>query len=209
MNRKRALCLLMVIAGVLLIAGSVWGAAGEQLWEKKFNFLPQYNSIQVSGMATSSTSLIVYGFARNDSTGIGMGFIKAFDVDSGNIKWEDTLSVGATGNSFTGLALYGEIALVRGGGSSLSGNPPVYTFNRNILRAYHADTGQQLWEIAKDWEKTPSEQVAGPPNIVAANNRVFNILDEIDTSGKWTGICTVRAYQVKNVGIEPTMLLLD
>jgi hypothetical protein len=60
MNIKRALGLLVVIAGLLLIAGSVWGAAGDQLWERQFNFLPQYNSILVSGIATSSTSLIVY-----------------------------------------------------------------------------------------------------------------------------------------------------
>lgn len=209
MNRKRALYLLVVIIGLLLIAGSVWGAAGDQLWEKQFNFLPQYNSILVSGMATSSTSLIIYGFARNDSNGTMMGFIKALDVATGNTKWDDTLSVGANGNAFTGLAVYGEIVLARGGGSSFSGNPPVYTLNRNILRAYHADTGQQLWEVAKDWEKTPSEQVAGPPNILAVNNRVFNILDVIDTSGKWTGICTVRAYQAKNIDIASQTLLLS
>lgn len=59
-----------------------------------------------------------------------------------------------------------------------------------------------------DWESTPTEATGGPANIVSANNRVFNILRGIDTAGKLTGTCTVRAYQVKSI-TAPVPLLLD
>ena len=211
MNRKKAYCLVLALAWVLLFTGSAWGAAKEPLWQTPFDFLTpdQYSSIVIYGMGVSPTRLIVCGSAKNNSTGLEMGFIKAFDISTGIIKWKDTLSVGDfKQNAFTSLAMAGDIVTVRGGRRNYSGSTPPYTAYKNILRAYNAADGQMLWEASTDWETAPTDYILGPVDILVANNRVFSILDEIDANRARTGICTVRAYQIKDI-VTATYLLLD
>ncbi|MBU4231646.1 MAG: PQQ-like beta-propeller repeat protein [Proteobacteria bacterium] len=207
MMRRKVWCIVAILTGVLLLAGAAWGA--DPLWTKQFTFLPVYDHIVINRVAVASNTLVICGYVKSDVAPTPpMGFIKALDVATGNIRWEETLSQG-TGNSLgTGLTVSGDIVVVKGGFNTYSGTPPVYTANRNILRAYQADTGNLLWEDLVDWESTPSEAVGGPANIVSANNRVFNILRGVDTTGKLTGTCTVRAYQVKSI-TPPLSLLLD
>jgi len=73
-----------------------------------------------------------------------VGFIKAYDVASGNIKWEKTLTLGASSNGFGTVVINGDIALVRGAYSSISGNPPIPTVSKSFIRAYQVDTGELL-----------------------------------------------------------------
>jgi outer membrane protein assembly factor BamB len=207
MMSRKVMCSVAILTGALLLAGAAWGA--DPLWTKQFTFLPDYDHIVINQVAVTSNALVICGYVKSDVAPTPtMGFIKALDVVTGNIRWEKTLTQG-TGNSFgTGLTVSGEIVVVKGGFSTYSGTPPVYTANRNILRAYQADTGNLLWEDLVDWESTPTEATGGPANIVSANNRVFNILRGVDTTGKLTGTCTVRAYQVKSI-TPPLSLFLE
>jgi hypothetical protein len=213
MNRRRAWCVSCILAGALLMTGSAWGAAGDQLWETPFNFLPTYNTTLINGMSVSSTSLIVCGTAfYSDSSGaqIGksIGFIKAFDVATGAVKWGYTLEVGGNNNGFGQLAVANDIVLVKGSSGTFSGSPAVFTLNKNYLRAYAADNGALLWEVVKDFEATPSTNPPGFTNVVVAKNRAFTVPGQVDINGKRTGICYARAYQVQAGEASLPLLLL-
>jgi glucose dehydrogenase len=213
MNRKKAYCLVLALAWVVLFTGSAWGAipVKEPLWQTPFDFLSpdQYNSIVIYGMGVSPTLLIVCGSAKNSSTGLEMGFIKAFDVSTGVITWTDTLPAGDfKQNAFTSLAMAGDVVTVRGGRRNYSGSPPPYTEYKDIIRAYNVSNGEILWEASSDWERPPTDYILGPVDILVANNRVFSVLDAVDNSGTRTGVCMVRAYQIKNI-VTLNYLLLD
>jgi outer membrane protein assembly factor BamB len=215
MKRKRAGWVGCVLAVALLMASPVWGAGGDLLWEKQFTFLPDYNNVNVYSMVVSATSLIVCGYATNlNSSGVSIGknigYIKAFDVTTGDIKWEHTLALGDNTNAFATMAMNGNIVLVRGSYTtgSLSGTSFVYSLYRRFLRAYNSDTGQLLWEVNKDFESYPYNTGAIlTTDIVTTNNRVFWVENPVDTSNKQTGSCMVRAYQVKTVPPEFSLLL--
>ena len=138
-----------------------------------------------------------------------MGFIKAFDVATGDIKWEPTLTLGASSNGFGSIVINGDIALVRGSYSSCSGSPPVPTLLKSFIRAYLVDTGALLWEVLRDFEITPTPTGPGIATTLTANNRVFTFFAPVNTSGTINyGTFFVRAYQVRNVLVQ-SMLLLD
>jgi len=201
----------MVMAWGLLVPGPVWGVPGEQLWQKQFTFLPQYDTITINSTALSARSYIVSGFAKNaDFTGGQVGFIKAYDVATGEIKWEKTLTLGASSNAFGSIAINGDIAMVRGSYGTIvsTGPPPVYSIIKNLIIAYHVDTGDLLWEVQRDFESTPT--LIGPGTITTqtANNRVFTFFAGVNTSGVVNyGTFFVRAYQVRNVVLQSLMLL--
>jgi hypothetical protein len=196
----------------LLVPGWAWGAQGDLLWEKQFTFLPQYDTITVNSTALSATRYIISGNARNaDGSGGSLGFIKAFDVVNGDIKWEPTLTLGASSNSFGSIVINGDIAIVRGGYNTGSGAPPVFTLFKHLIRGYLADTGQQLWEVLRDFEVSPSSAPVTHTTHTTqtANNRVFTFFTPVSTSGIANySIFYVRAYQVRNAALQ-TMLLLD
>jgi len=212
MNRRiRGLaCGILVVA--LLFVSPAWGAGGDLLWETPFTFSPENNNIIVNGVGASATSLIICGIANNlDSNGVqigkSIGFIKAFDVSTGIIKWDKTLTLGANANGFSTLVVDGNVVLVNGSSMSFTGNPPVYSLFRSILRSYNADTGQFLWEVIKDFE---SSAFLNPPTltpITVANNRAFVVKTVVDSNGKKTGSSIARAYQVKTVTLPLSMLM--
>lgn len=208
MNRWKAVSLCLVMAWGLFVPGSVWGAAGDQLWETPFTFLPQYDTITINYTALSATTYILTGNARNsDGTGGMLGFIKAFDVATGEIKWDKTLTLGANSNNFGGVAINGDIALVRGGYAT--GLPPTPTVLKSFIRAYHADSGQLLWEVLRDFEASSTPNSVGLPITLTANNRVFTFFNTIKADGTADfSTIFVRAYQVRNVYVQ-SMLLLD
>jgi hypothetical protein len=206
MNRWKTVSFCLVMAWGLLVPGLALGAQGDLLWEKQFTFLPQYNTITINYTALSSTTYILTGNAKNaDATGGMLGFIKAFDVATGDIKWEKTLTLGANSNSFGGVAINGDIAIVRGGYAT--GVPP--TVLRNLIRAYQVDTGELLWEVVRDFESSATPNSVGLPITLTANNRVFTFFTIVKADGT-TDFSTIfaRAYQVRNVFVQ-SMLLLD
>ena len=206
MNRWKAVGLLLVMAWGLFVPGSAWGAAGDLSWEKQFTFLPQYDNIMINGLALASTAYIVSGTAtHSDGTSGTVGFIKAYDVATGDIKWEKTLTLGATGNGFGNIAINGDIALVRG--SYSSGTPPNFTLFKAFIHAYNADSGKLLWEVLLDSEVTPPNSVPQTPSLIMGNNRAFSIFTPYTSNGYHDTI-SVRAYQLRNVALQ-TMLLLD
>jgi hypothetical protein len=210
MNRWKAVSLLLVMACGWLVPIPVWGAAGDPLWEKQFTFLPQYDTITINSTALSASRYILSGNARNaDGTGGSLGFIKAFDVASGDIKWEPTLTLGDSNNVFGNIVINGDIALVRGSYATNSGSPPVFTVFKSFIRAYLADTGQQVWEVLRNFEVTSSSLPGGGNSTQTANNRVFTFFVPVSPSGTANyGTFYVRAYQVRNAALQ-TMLLLD
>jgi hypothetical protein len=205
MRRRRAGSLLAVILFGLLVSGPAWGAAGDLSWEKQLTFLPQYDNIIISGLALASTTYIVSGTAvHSDATPGSMGFIKAFDVNTGNIKWEKTLTLGDTGNSFGTIAINGDIALVRGIYSSGIPNP---TLLKTFIRAYNADSGELFWEVILDFEVIPPNTTPQTPSLIMGNNRAFSVFTPYTSNGFHHTI-SVRAYQLRNI-TPPMLLLLD
>lgn len=206
MDKRRVICLLLIIVWGLLVPGAVWGAAGDLLWGKQFTFLPQFDTININSTALSSMSYIISGYARNnDGTGVSLGFIKAYDVATGNIKWEKTLTLGDVANSFDSIAINGDIALVRGIYRSGSPTP---TLLKSFIRAYNANTGQLLWEVLRDFESSPTIAPV-TYSTLTANNKVFAFFAAADTSGILNyGTFFVRAYQVRNI-TTAIMLLLE
>lgn len=143
MMSRKVVGIVAILTGVLLLAGAAWGKS--PLWTTPFTYLPDYDHIVINRVAVASNTLVICGYAKSDvAPKPPMSFIKGLDVATGNVVWEKTLSEG-TGNSFgTGLTVIGDVVVVKGGFSTSSGTPPVYTANRNILRAYQADTGNLL-----------------------------------------------------------------
>jgi outer membrane protein assembly factor BamB len=207
MDRRKAWRFLLVILLGLVVPGSVWGAAGDPLWEQQFTFLPQYDTITINYAALSSTTYILAGNAYTNGAVGQVGFIKAFDVATGTIKWDKTLSLGTTGNNFGLIAINGDIAIVKGSYISASGS--TMTLNKSLMRAYNADTGQLLWEVLHDFEGMPITNGVGITPTLTANNRVFTFAAAMDTSGILNASTVfVRAYQVRNITM-PSMLLLE
>jgi hypothetical protein len=208
MNRRRILSLVLVIAIGLLPAGPARAAAGDQLWETTFDFLPEYNHIQVAAMVASPTAFIICGYAKHwDAVAGAIGFIKAFEVAQGALKWEKTLTLGANSNTFHAMTLDGDLLFVLGGAISAAATPPGYSLFKSFRRCYNADTGQQLWEVIADLEASPNVGPAGPLHIVVANNRVFNLAIPLNNDGTPVGNCKVRAYQARNASLPASLLL--
>jgi glucose dehydrogenase len=178
-------------------------------WEKQFTFLPDYNTTTISYTALATTSYIITGNARNlDGTGGSIGFIKAYDVATGNIKWEKTLTLGANVNGFGSIVINGDLALVRGNSLSISGSPPVATLVKGFIRAYQVDTGVLVWEVVRDFEATAVPGPIGLPTTQTGNNRVFTFFMTINPDGTPNyDTVIVRAYQVRNVYVQSALLL--
>ena len=149
MNRARFWRVALALAGMLLLASSAWGAAGDLLWEKQFS-IPLYSSITINAMSVSQTSVIVCGNASGGPvTPMQVGFVKGFDVATGNLKWEYELISGSQSNNLYAITIDGSIALVLGTYSGMLQNPPT-PVSKCFLRACNADTGQILWQTEKD-----------------------------------------------------------
>jgi outer membrane protein assembly factor BamB len=214
MIKERAFCLVLAMAGLIMITGPLWGAQGDLLWEQQLTFLPQYDYININSVALSSTTYIISGTAgATNQPGVqGFGFIRAFDVATGNIKWEKTLSLGTYTNAFGEVVIYGNIALVRAAYSNCTitpGNPSTYNFTlfKYLLQAYNADTGQFLWENVQDFETSKVSSQSAP--LLTGNNRVFFTYAKVNSDGtRDESTCFVRAFQIKNVMV-PTSLLLE
>jgi outer membrane protein assembly factor BamB len=209
MNLRKLFCAFLVIAAGLFMAGSAWGAAGDVVWEKQFNFLP-LNQVVINANIASATTLVICGFAKYYDNSPGqIGFIKAFDIATGNPRWEKTLTLGNTGNGFGVMALNNDVLIVRGGYSDTA-NPPnlPFTLNKTFIRGYQVDTGQQLWEDLREWQVNSMGNPPGPAAAIVANNLVFMYFSPISPSGATLGDCIIRAYQSRNAGV-PSAILLD
>ncbi len=217
MKKSRVMVLVAVLAGSLFLAGSLWGAQSP-LWTTTFNFqtnYPQYNTIDIFGVAASNSSIIVCGTAYDMMAPYTaqLGFIKAFDQGTGNPIWTDYLTA-ATGNinnenQFCSISVAGSTVLVEGYSCSYAQAQGSWQFSfyKSFLRAYNADMGNLLWEAPQ----IAAALNTGPQNIITANNKVFVVRNQKpfnDSSGT-TGNCIVEAYQVGAAIAAPTSLLLQ
>jgi len=211
MKRSRVMVIVAIVAGSLLLAGPLWSAT-DPLWTKTFNFQLNNCAIVVGGVAASTTALIVCGTAYNAAIDTGdIGFIKAFDLVTGDLKWQDTLTAGANRNGFYSLAVVGNTVLVDAYSSSYDPASFIYTLNQSTLRAYNADatggsTISPIWVVPQN----AAPLNFGPTNLVTANNRVFVVRQENGVSDPaGSGNCIVQAYQVGAPIVAPTSLLLE
>jgi len=210
MTKPRTLSVALAIAGMLLVASSVWGSAGDLLWDEEFT-IPLYTSITITAMSVSQTSIIICGNASGGTTPLQIGFVKAFDVTTGKLRWEHELVLGPQTNSYTAISVEGGIALVLGTAYGwVAEPPPGYQLSKSIVRACYADTGQFLWETQQDIFQMGAMPIASfPPLMATANNRTF-LAGVVSTGGvALPGTCIVRAFQVKSTTMAPSMLLLD
>jgi hypothetical protein len=111
MKRKSKLLLLLTILLTLTITSFAQGAVGDLLWSKSFNFLPVYNRVSAS-TAFSSSTCIINGAAMNSSTGHSIGFIKVYDIDTGDLKWDRTLTLGDS--NWFNVSLNGNLVYITG-----------------------------------------------------------------------------------------------
>ena len=208
MSKKRVFLIFSAIAAVLLLTGSAWAAAGGLIWQKQITF-PEYDTIRVNAMAVSATAFLISGVASHSTGGGSIGFLKAYDVATGALKWSKTLSLGTYGNGIGGLIVDGDLVLVRGSASSsttMPPSPPDFTMFKNYIWAYNADTGKLVWQGVKNFEVGPPPppngniNAPGSTGTIVANDRVFFSSFVIDTTGKTDfSKCTVRAYQVRDL----------
>lgn len=210
-HRKKFLGFCLILLAGLILTGPAWGSLGDPLWETEFDYRTAYDPTFINSMAVSSTSLIVCGSANPASgTGTQLGYIKAFDINTGTPKWEKILTLGANGNGFGGLIVNGDVVVVSGNANTVTPTMPItYTLSKKLLQAYNADTGYLLWEDINDFENFRYQSTGpAPESKVVSNNRVFTAVQKFDTSGNWVGTWILRAYQLKSV-MPPTQLLLE
>jgi hypothetical protein len=214
MKRSRVMVIVAVLAGSLFLAGPLWSATAP-LWTQTFT-LPNCDTIWVNAVVASNNTCIVCGTAFDSTKATGdIGFIKGFDVATGNLKWQDTLTTDADHSVFYSLAVAGNTVLVEGYSYSYTVDPSnyyIYTVNQSTLRAYNADatgggTISPIWSVPQN--ATPLN--FGPTNLVTANNRVFVVRQEkgLYDISKTTGNCIVQAYEVGTPIVGATSLLME
>jgi hypothetical protein len=213
MNRAKLCRVALVLAALLLPATTSWGAAGDLLWEKQFQ-IPLYSNITINAIAASQTSVIVCGSASGSTATppgpFQVGFVRALDVATGDLKWEYQLSSGSQ-NNLNSITIDGSIALVLGAYSGWIQNPPS-SVSKCYLRACNADTGQILWQTEKDmFQMIMAATLPAVPLMTTANNRTFlavPVASTVPVTG-FADACVVRAFQEKVVTTAPNSLLMD
>jgi outer membrane protein assembly factor BamB len=215
MNRKATWFTALILFWTLGASSLVWGAAGTLQWQKSFNFLPDYDMIFPS-VTFSSTLCIAFGQAqKSDYSAPVLGFIKVFDLATGNLKWERTLSLGANDNYFGNIVIDGNIVYMQSSASSYtdSYNPGtettdrIFTLNQTIFGAYDANTGNPIWQEARDQF---SGYMAANPGLPRINNHIVMVGSENQSGFGPTGDCVVSVYQAKNLTFPAiSNLLLD
>ncbi len=213
MKRVKVMVFVAVLAVSLWAAGSLRAATapGDMVWpQAQIITFTGCDTILIGAVAASNNALIVCGTAFKQAIDTGdIGFIKAFDQATGNVKWQQTLTTGTNRNSFNSLALIGNTVVVEGYSSTytLVNNDYIYTLNQTALWAYNADTGDLLWGPVN---KTAAPTNLGPNNIITANNKVFVVRKEQGYNFYGTtGNCIVEAYQVGAASLAPLSLLLQ
>jgi outer membrane protein assembly factor BamB len=209
MTKTRILGVALAVAGILFLAGSVWGSGGDKLWQSEFT-IPLYPTITITAMCVSQNSIIICGNASGGTTPTQIGFVKAFDVTTGQLRWEHELALGSQTNNYSAINLENGIALILGTAYGWLTDPPVM-LSKAIVRACYADSGQFLWETQQDIYQmggsVPSSSY--PPFMATANNRTFLAVVASTGGAPMPGSCIVRAFQDKSATTAPNMLLLN
>ncbi len=196
MKRKSTLLMALLLLWIVVVPNSTWGAGGDLLWEKTITFSPTYPYISSSSLAVSSTLCIVYGSVQTQFMPpmVLIGYIKAYDMATGNLKWERTLTLGNYYNGFGKIIIDGNIAYITGSSSSTSGTPPTPYWQQYTLGAYDANTGQTLWEnISADSIGNLNMYVPAP----LVNNRI--ITSGYNNSDSSNGYISLKVYQARDV----------
>lgn len=203
MKHRSTFVALLVMLCILAGANSTWGAAGDLLWQKNFDFLPNYDRIIPAGAGFSDHSCIVWGRACHSDSTIGdLAFIKAFDIKTGNLQWQRTLTLGENENYYD-IKITGKTVYINSNSASYTtkGNhhTRTYTLRRFILGAYNARTGQTLWEKTIDNFGGWMESSFG--FIPVKNDLIITVGTEQWNQGGPTGNCIVSVYQGVGQGV--------
>jgi hypothetical protein len=203
MNRTSTFLASLVMLWIMATGSSAWGAAGDLLWQKSFNYLPQYDMVFPS-VTWTPTFCIVSGQAqKSDYSTPPLGFIRVYDMATGDLKWERTLNAGGSDNYFSNIMIDGNTVYMQSYSSSFTNSydPETqitsrsYTLNRTVFGAYDANTGNSIWEKTTD---NFSGYLAANPALPQANNHLVLIGSENPSGFGPSGDCIVSAYQAKN-----------
>jgi outer membrane protein assembly factor BamB len=203
MNYKSRFLALLIILFTLMAASPAWGAAGDLLWSKSFSF-PGYANVS-AGAQFSSSICIVSGIAFNSNTFTNsLAFIKVYDMSTGDLKWDRTLTLGANTNYFSPI-IDGNVVYMTSTSQSYTFNPDppynqIFTLNRTVYGAYDANTGNPIWEKTKD------NFMGG---LSAANTAISQETNRVVLAGgDDSGNCIVEVYQANNTNLAPINSLL-
>jgi hypothetical protein len=213
MKRRSTLLALLVTLWILAARSSAWGAAGDLLWQKSFNFLTGYDMI-FPAVTFSSTCCIVSGQAlKSDYSIAPLGFIKVFDMATGDLKWERTLNDGESDNYFSDIVINGNtISMQSYSGSYTNSYDPetrittrIYGLNHTILGSYDANAGTPLWEQTRD---NFSGNLVVQPAAPQESSRVVFVGVQNPSGFGPSGDCIVSVYQAKNANMAAVNSLL-
>jgi hypothetical protein len=137
MKRKSTVLISLVILSAIVWTNSVYGAGGDLLWKNTFTVPSPYNVITCD-ITLSSTLCIVYGQYINYGTTTPIGYIKVYDISTGNLKWERTQDQ-IVPWSFYKLLLDGNILYI----SSYRNYSGLWG---KTYGAYNANNGDMLWD---------------------------------------------------------------
>ena len=181
MKRKSILVVLGAILSLLMGSISVYGAAGDLLWEKTIT--PPAPYIYVSATVSLSSNLCVISGIFDDAfpPNTSVGFIKVYDISTGNLKWQRVTPTILGTTSGYNLILDGNILYII----------PLYSnITPTEFGAYNANNGQLLWEkTASYYPNLTMNRVTPPPD-----NKLFVISPSADRTS-----ANLKVYQVQNV----------
>lgn len=226
MKGKRRLLIAVVIIGITFLATSAWGAAGDQLWEVQLTVPTDFTSFRLTGLAVSSTAVIVCGYnytvtdfsvSNPQLVSKAMGFVKAFDVATGRLKWEDYSTFELSSSFCYGIYLSGNTAIARWNALDLSTELYGYIPNMDgkyVFRAYNVDSGKILWDNYKPMHSnvlpTTSSLPSSSVQPVVSGNRIFSVLSYPTSLSPLPAYKTVlQAIQISNVANASSLLLLE
>jgi outer membrane protein assembly factor BamB len=193
MNGKVLFYVSLVLVFVTFTSIAAQSAGGDVLWEKTFNFAPTYPSSIYGSLAVSSTLCIVYGDARYyplepPYNMLTMGYIKVYDMTTGDLKWERTIN--SDQYNSCSVILDGNIVYI-----SCSSSHPVGQSSEGTgtMGAYNANTGQTIWENTATTSYGAITMYKQDPVVL---NKIFSL-----TSVKIDGIYNVvlKVCQAQNI----------
>ena len=214
MYRKIVLLTSLVLLVTLVGVNSAPAAAGKLLWQKNFNLLPDYDMIFPSLPVFSSPLCIVSGQAAKSDWSVGaVGFIKVYDMATGDLKWQRTLNLGASNNYFSDIVIDGNLVYMQSYSGSYYNTyddeteitSRVYVLNRTVFGAYDANTGVPVWEETAD---NFSGSLAANPALPKIINRLVVVGCENPSGFGPSGDCLVKVYQAKDIDITAINTLL-
>jgi outer membrane protein assembly factor BamB len=206
MKRKSTLLIVLVILSLMVEANTVYGAAGDLLWEKNITPPINYNRMNPQNVCISQSFCIFYATVYQYISGNPVSFtnqsifIQAFDMATGIFKWERIIPY----NVDTNLPYLKATITINGNIIYIASLYQKSNINYGTIGALNANSGETLWQKPLA-SPHPYYDVIKMPNNSETN---INYITTFYNLNQLTGI--IRTYHIGNItssGINS--LLLD